>query len=94
MLYAYFKRILLEQTGYMLLLEIFLLLLCLLTEILCTTNHYKISKHKNNVRTIEKKSPYLPSTTFATNNYRLVYGVYLALNISVGLFSHCKDVRF
>lgn len=42
----------------------------------------------------EKKSPYLPSTTFSTHNYRLVYRVYLALDFSVGLLSHCEDVRF
>lgn len=71
--------------------RILFLRLYLFTETLSTTNHEQISKLTSNVR---KKSPYLPSTTFSTNNYRLVYGVYLTLDISVGLFGHCKDVRF
>lgn len=89
MLYTYFKRVVLEQTGYMLCQNFFFFA--------CSLKYYalQITSKSQNLRAMsEKKSPYLPSTTFSTHNYRLVYRVYLALDFSVGLLSHCEDVRF
>lgn len=58
------------------------------------TVHYKSLAKLKTEEHVRKISAYLPSTTFSTYNYRLVYRGYLALDVSVGLLSHCKDVRF